>query len=166
MGSSDCESLNWCVLCLVQNTLYSKKCLKEQIHTCFLINSLTFAATHDATRAQQYGRCLELKHKTKKQQLRSVSDYLMYCTRPGLGCCRTRSSCCWTVNLEFVVLLSTLLLWWSPRISTFDDFLLLIWILLHYSSLLVRKQEDKPQQTNNTLARALKPNAKLKAQVK
>lgn len=65
IGSSDCESLLWYVLCLIQTTLYSKKHLKEQLHACFLIKSLTFSATHDATRAQQHGRCLELKYKTK-----------------------------------------------------------------------------------------------------
>lgn len=33
-------------LCLIQNTLYSKKCLKEQLHACFLLKSLTFSHSH------------------------------------------------------------------------------------------------------------------------
>lgn len=61
---------------------------------------------------------------------------------------------------------SNLSLRWSSRISAFCDFLILIWILWHFSSLLARKQEDKPRPTINTHTRASKANAKLKAQVK
>lgn len=98
------------LMCFVFNpnrTIFKEALQSTTCWACFMTS-----ATHDATRAHQYGRCLELKHKTKQQQLESGSECLVDCAPPGWGCLHALAatshqglpSCCSTVNSAFIVL--------------------------------------------------------------
>lgn len=98
------------LMCFVFNpkrTIFKKALQSTTCWACLLTS-----AAHDVTRAHQDRRCLELKHKTKQQQLGSGSECLVDCARPGLGRLHAPTatshqglpSCCLTVNSAFIVL--------------------------------------------------------------
>lgn len=134
----DCESLLRCALYSISSKLH----YFQRGSTCWAC--LMTSATHDATRAHQYGRCLELKHKTKQQQLGSGSECLVHVQDEGV-CTHQQQhptkACLLVAQLSIQHLLFCrgwislfcLGLWrlYHPE-SAFDDFLLRVWILLHY----------------------------------
>lgn len=166
-------------MCFVFNpkrTIFKEALQSTTCWACFMTS-----ATHDATRAHQYGRCLELKHKTKQQLLGSGSECLVDCAHPGWGRLHAPAatshqglpSCCSTVNSAFIVLQRMNFLILPSALEAVSSGISVQWFStpsLNFAALLLflmtQKQKDKSHPTNNTQTSASKPSAKLKAQIK